>query len=315
MKGRIVSINTGSDRGEKKSPVAEAVLISGYGIQGDAHAGAVRQVSLLANESIEKGIASGVELKPGDFGENMTTEGIDAASIRLGERFLVGGEAILQISDIGKVCDVPCSIGQRLGECIMPREGLFARILRGGRIAMGDPIESTSLKVGAVLTSSDRCASGERKDESGPLLVELLGGLDIAIADYTVMPDEEADLSDKLKFLADRCAADLILTTGGTGFTPRDRMPEATLAVLESQAPGIAEAIRHEGMRHTPYACMSRGVSGLRGRTLIVNLPGSKRAIAESADLLRAIIPHILEVMRVEIADCGTIMRPPGRPE
>ncbi len=92
-------------------------------------------------------------------------------------------------------------------------------------------------------------------------------------------------------------------------------MPEATLAVLDSQAPGIPEAIRHEGMRHTPFACMSRGVSGLRGRTLIINLPGSKRAIAESSDLLRAILPHILEVLHVEVTDCGTMTRPPGRPE
>lgn len=315
MNGRIVSINTGPEKGEKKLPVREAVLASGHGIEGDAHAGGARQVSLLANESIEKGIASGVELKPGDFGENLTTEGINVSSVKVGERLVVGKEAILQISEIGKVCETPCSIGQRLGECIMPREGLFAKVLRGGRIAVGDAIEPTPLKVGAVLTSSDRCASGEREDESGPLLVELLRELDIALADYTVMPDEEAELSEKLKFLADRCAVDLVLTTGGTGFTPRDRMPEATLAVLDSQAPGIPEAIRHEGMRHTPYACMSRGVSGLRGRTLIINLPGSKRAIAESSDLLRAILPHILEVLHVEVTDCGTMTRPPGRPE
>ena len=315
MKGRIVSINTGSDKGEKKSPVSKAILIAGCGIDGDAHAGGARQVSLLARESIEEAAASGVELKPGDFGENMTTEGIDSRSMKVGERVLVGRQAILQISDIGKVCEAPCSIGRRLGDCIMPREGLFAKVMRGGEIAAGDAIESTSIKVGAVLTSSDRCASGEREDESGPLLVELLRELDIALADYTVMADEEAELSEKLTFLADRCAVDVVMTTGGTGFSLRDRMPEAALAVLDSHAPGISEAIRHEGMAHTPYACMSRGVSGLRGRTLIVNLPGSRRAIAESSDLLRAILPHILEVLRAEIADCGTIARPPGRRE
>lgn len=310
MQGRIVSVNTASKKKEKKSPVPEGLLIAGYGVEGDAHAGGLQQVSLLAQESIHKGIVSGVELQPGDFGENVTTQGIALASLKVGDRLLAGGEAILQISQLGKTCNVPCSIGRRLGDCIMPREGMFAKVLRGGRIAPGDAIQPTSLKVGAVLTSSDRCSRGERQDESGGLLVELFNELGIAIADYSVLPDEEAEIGEKLKFLADRCAADIVLTTGGTGLTVRDRMPEATLAVIESPASGISEAIRHEGLQHTPYACLSRGVSGLRGRTLIVNLPGSKRAISESLDLLRTIIPHILEVLRSEITDCGTMPRP-----
>ncbi|MDO8682672.1 MAG: molybdopterin-binding protein [Armatimonadota bacterium] len=310
---RIGSINTSSEKGDKKSPVADATLIAGFGIEGDAHAGAERQSSLLARESIEKAISMGVDLRPGDFGENITTEGFDLAAVRIGERLRLGPEAIVQISDIGKVCETPCSIGQRLGDCIMPREGVFAKVMRGGRIAVGDTVASSSVKVGAVLTSSDRCAKGERQDESGRVLVALLNELEIALADYTVMPDEEAQLSAKMKYLADRCAVDLILTTGGTGFTPRDRMPEATLAVLDSQSPGISEAIRAEGMRHTLYACLSRGVSGLRGRTLIINLPGSKRAVEESLDLLRAIIPHVLSSMRMEIEDCGKMERPAAK--
>jgi len=115
-------------------------------------------------------------------------------------------------------------------------------------------------------------------------------------------------LSAHLRYLADRCAVDLILTTGGTGLSPRDRTPEATLAVLESPADGIAEAIRFEGLRHTPNACLSRAVSGLRGRTLIINLPGSARAAEQSLPLLRGILPHALELIRAEVADCG------GRP-
>ena len=309
MQGRIASVNTSPTKGEKKTPVSEAVLVSGLGLVGDAHAGGDRQVSLLAQESIDKGLASGVELRPGDFGENLTVRGLDLCAMHIGGRLLAGAEAILQISEIGKTCEKPCSIGQRLGDCIMPREGVFARVIRGGRVSAGDTIGPTSLKVGAVLTSSDRCARGERQDESGRLLVELLHELGVALGDHSVLPDEEADLSEKLKFLADRCAVDLVLTTGGTGFGIRDRMPEATLAVIESPAPGIAEAIRREGMRHTPFACLSRGVSGLRGRTLIINLPGSSRAVAQSSDLLRKILPHVLEVMRSEISDCAAMTR------
>ncbi|MDO8587310.1 MAG: molybdopterin-binding protein [Armatimonadota bacterium] len=309
MTGIIQSLNTSLEKGTRKSAVPEAVLVAGLGIEGDAHAGEARQVSLLASESIAKGLNRGVELAPGDFGENITTRGLDLGSIRLADRLLVGSDAIVQISDIGKVCNTPCSIGQRLGDCIMPREGVFAKVMRGGRISVGDRVERTTVKVGAVLTSSDRCAAGEREDESGRLLVDLMAEIGVALADYSVLPDDETGLSSKLAHLADRCAVDIVLTTGGTGFTARDRMPEATLAILHSQAPGISEALRTEGMRHTPYACLSRGVSGLRGRTLVVNLPGSKRAVSESLDLLRAIIPHVLESIRGELTDCGTLTR------
>lgn len=309
MQGRIVSVNTAPNKGEKKSPTNSAILVAGYGVEGDAHFGGQKQVSFLAQESIDKGIDSGVDLSPGDFGENLTTEGIDLLSIGIGRRLIIGAEVIVQISEIGKVCNSPCSIGQRLGNCIMPREGVFAKVMRGGTVYPGDTIELTTQKVGAVLTSSDRCARGEREDESGQMLVSFLHNLGIVVADYSVLPDEEAQLTEKLKFLADRCALDIILTTGGTGLSPRDRMPEATLAVLESPAPGISEAIRQEGMRHTPLACLSRGMSGLRGRTLIINLPGSKRAVEESTNLLRTVIPHALEILRAESTNCAAILR------
>ncbi len=308
MQGRVVSVNTAPNKGEKKLPTATVTLVAGQGVEGDAHFGAGKQVSLLSEESIDKGRAKGMELNPGDFGENLTVQGIDLISMGIGPRLQVG-ETILQISEIGKVCHSPCSIGKRLGDCIMPREGVFAKVLRGGGISPGDSIEPTALKVGAVLTSSDRCSRGEREDESGPVLVGLLEDLGVALADYSVLSDDERLLSERLTFLADRCAVDVILTTGGTGLAERDRMPEATLAVIESPAPGISEALRQEGMRHTPYACLSRGVSGLRGRTLIINLPGSRRAVEEGSALLRTILPHALEVIRAEVSDCGRQQR------
>jgi len=122
-------------------------------------------------------------LRPGDFGENITTLGIDLASLSVGERLTVGPEAALRVSEIGKTCTPPCSIGKRLGECIMPKEGLFAKVVRGGPVAPGDPVERTTLKAGAVLTASDRCAYGECRDESGPLPVELLREIRVALVD------------------------------------------------------------------------------------------------------------------------------------
>ena len=224
MPGRVASINLSLAKGEAKSPAPEAILTAGHGLDGDAHAGGPRQISLLAQEAIDSRAAD-MELKPGDFGENLTTSGIDLASLAVGDRLTVGPDAILQISEIGKTCTTPCSIGKRLGECIMPKQGLFAKVVRSGRVSPGDPIERTNIKAGAVLTASDRCALGERRDESGPLLVELLCDLDIAVSDYSVLPDDEAELADKLMYLADRCAVDVILTTGGTGLSPRDRTP------------------------------------------------------------------------------------------
>ncbi|MCX6345415.1 MAG: molybdopterin-binding protein, partial [Armatimonadetes bacterium] len=327
MQGRIASINSSLEKGVRKDSVSGAILVAGHGIKGDAHAGGERQISLLAQESINKARRGTdfpddlgtdfpddlreprppLELRPGDFGENITIEGLDILSLRIGDRLLLASDVIIAISHLGKTCLTPCSIGQRLGECIMPREGIFANVVRGGHITIGDTVEPTTMKSAAVLTSSDRCARGEAEDRSGPVLVALVNELGFALADYAVLPDEEVELSAKMKYLADRCAVDLILTTGGTGLALRDRTPEATLAVLDSQAFGIAEAIRYEGLRHTPNACLSRAVSGLRGRTLIINLPGSTRAIEQSLALLRSILPHALDILRSEVADCGRL--------
>jgi len=309
MHGRVVAVNTSPVKNVKKTSVSEIVVTPGFGVVGDAHAGSARQVSLLEWERVNE-VASDMELKPGDFGENITTELSDLSLLSIGDRIQIGESVILQISEIGKICHSPCSIGQRLGNCIMPQHGMFAKVLKGGIITPDDTIKHTKCRVGAVLVSSDRCANGSREDESGLLLVSLLDELDISIGEYKILPDEESELSDQLKYWSDQCALDIILTTGGTGFSLRDCMPEATIAVIDSLAPGIAEAIRHEGFSHTPFACISRAVSGLRGRTLIINLPGSSRAVEESLGLLRTIIPHILKSMHGYITDCGMDKRP-----
>jgi len=156
-----------------------------------------------------------------------------------------------------------------------------------------------------VVTISDKGYSGEREDGSGPVLAEALRRIGAQVIDHRIVPDEPERISALLAELADRGDIDLIATTGGTGIAPRDRTPEATRAVIEREVPGIAEALRFEGYRHTPLAAISRGIAGIRGRCLIVNLPGSPRAVAEGMETLGTILPHAIEMMRGENLEHG----------
>ena len=145
----------------------------------------------------------------------------------------------------------------------------------------------------AVLTSSDAGARGEREDTSGQALKAALAGPAFELKHYAVVPDDQPAIEAALREWADG-GVDLILTTGGTGFTERDVTPEATRAVCEREAPGIAEAMRAHGVAKTPLAMLSRGIAGVRGRTLIVNLPGSTKAVQEGMEVLLPVLPHAL---------------------
>jgi molybdopterin adenylyltransferase len=149
----------------------------------------------------------------------------------------------------------------------------------------------------AILTVSDRSARGERTDASGPALRERLTRAGHDVAHTAIVPDERSLVEQQLCAWADEGAADLILTTGGTGVAPRDRTPEATAAVCERSVPGIAEVIRQAGLSKTPHAMLSRGVAGVRGATLIVNLPGSPRGAVESLEAVLAALPHAVELL------------------
>jgi MOSC domain-containing protein YiiM len=139
----VLAVCTSEKKGMKKTPAPEIVIKEGFGVVGDAHADCSthRQVSLLANESIEKMRNKGFELNYGDFAENITTKGIDLTSIPLGTRFNVGKEVVLEMTQIGKECHAACAIRQQVGDCIMPREGVFAKVIRGGRVKPGDTIK------------------------------------------------------------------------------------------------------------------------------------------------------------------------------
>jgi molybdopterin adenylyltransferase len=154
-----------------------------------------------------------------------------------------------------------------------------------------------SIRAG-VMTISDTGHAGERDDVSGPLLVELLQEMGAEVAVQTIVPDEPERIREALIRWADEEGLDLVLTTGGTGLTPRDHTPEATRAAIEREVPGLAEVLRFEGYRRTPLAVISRGVAGIRGRTLIVNLPGSPKAVREGMEVLVPILPHAIRMLR-----------------
>lgn len=148
-----------------------------------------------------------------------------------------------------------------------------------------------------VITASDACSAGERKDESGAALVQLLTELGAEIVAKEILNDDLDPLAEKLRAYADRDDVNLIVTTGGTGFGPRDNTPEATLRVIEREAPGLAEAMRIGTLKNTPMAMISRGVCGIRSGTLIVNLPGAPKAVRESFDVIRPVLSHAVGLL------------------
>ncbi len=144
MSGKIIAVCTSANKGERKTNVGRAELLPGQGLAGDAHAGfAHRQVSLLAIESIDKMRAKGLDVGPGDFAENLTTEGIDLVSLPVGTRLKIG-DALLEVSQIGKECHTRCAIYYQAGDCVMPKEGIFAVVLAGGPVAVGDTLEAAA---------------------------------------------------------------------------------------------------------------------------------------------------------------------------
>ncbi|UCC82074.1 MAG: MogA/MoaB family molybdenum cofactor biosynthesis protein [Gemmatimonadota bacterium] len=149
----------------------------------------------------------------------------------------------------------------------------------------------------AILTVSDGVAAGKREDTSSEVLVAWLEQRGWSLAERRVVPDEAPEIAAVLTGWADRAKLDLVLTTGGTGFGPRDVTPEATSGVLERPAPGLAEALRAAGMQSTPFAALSRGVAGIRGSCLIVNLPGSEGAVRESLEVLDRVVPHAVDLL------------------
>lgn len=310
LSGIVKAVCISEKKGTEKRPVAEAVFRENYGIENDAHAGKWhRQVSLLSYDKVEEFNKRGGQAQTGDFGENLLVEGIDFRNLPVGTKLLCG-DVVLQMTQIGKECHSHCTIYHRVGDCIMPREGVFAEVLHGGVIKAGDQMQvvypdADAPMTAAVITLSDKGYANERIDTSGPLAAELLQQAGYKIVETILLPDEQALLKKALIRLADSRQVDLVITTGGTGMSVRDNTPEATMAVATRNVPGIAEAIRAESMKITPRAMLGRGVSVLRNKTLIINLPGSKKAVAESLSFVLPHLEHGLKILKGSASECG----------
>lgn len=304
--GKILAICISEKKGTQKKPIESARLVEEWGIEGDAHVGKWhRQVSMLSFEKIEAFREKGADVDFGAFGENLVVEGFDLSKVPVGTKFQIG-EAILELTQIGKECHSHCAIYKVMGDCIMPREGIFAKVLRGGMISEGDEItvEKRPLRA-AILTASDSGYAGEREDVSGPTIRKILEENGYQVVHTILLPDDREVLAQEMSRIADEGVAELLVTTGGTGFSSRDCMPEATMDITERAVPGIPEAIRAYSMTITPRAMLSRAAAGIRKHTLIINLPGSPKAVKESLEYILPSLEHGLEILTGTASNCA----------
>lgn len=302
----VVSVNTSERKTVRKKQVGEAVLEFDRGFVGDAHAGDWhRQVSLLAQESIDKMVAAGLDVGPADFAENITTVGVDLLEWPVGTRFKVG-EAELELSQIGKVCHNKCAIYHQAGDCVMPKEGIFAVVRKAAPIKVGDEITLIELGDGrcdrtprkllfSIITCSDtRELSNDLAGNDLELLIKEKGW---DIGPRVIVRDKQEAIEAAIIEAADVTKSNIIITLGGTGFSKRDVTPEATLAVITRQAPGIADAIRLKSLEITPRAMLSRAVSGIRNDSIIINFPGSQKAASEAFGFIYQQLDHAIEML------------------
>ena len=307
--GIVKAVCISEQKGTAKKNIGKCRLIENWGLEKDAHAGKWhRQVSLLSYEAVEAFRARGAEVADGAFGENLLVSGYDFKTLPIGTIFRCG-EVVLELTQIGKKCHSECEIFHMVGDCIMPREGVFAVVLCGGEIAVGDElcVVEKNGYTAAVITASDKGSKGEREDVSGPAAAACLKGAGYEVKSVTVVPDDEEAIFQELLRLVDTEGVDVVFTTGGTGLSPRDNTPEATLRAATKQVPGIAEAIRYNSLQITPRAMLSRAVSVMRGRSLIINLPGSPKAVKECLDYVLPVLGHGMGIMTGREGECGRV--------
>ena len=304
----IYAISTSDRKGTRKTNVESAFFENDYGIKGDAHAGKWhRQVSLLALESVHKMTAKGLKVKSGDFAENITTIGLDLLSLPIGTELKIGKISLI-ISQKGKICHNRCAIYKLAGDCVMPKEGIFGTVRGSGEVKVGERIENlgkNGLSVG-IITLSDRASSGEREDKTGPDIDKYLReNAAISFIRREVIPDEKEWLEVMIRDFADNQQFDVIITNGSTGVSPRDIAPEATLPLIERRLLGFEEAMRMESFKITKTAIVSRAVCGIRGSSLIINLPGSPKGAIENLSVIMPAIEHTVKKIHGDKSDCA----------
>lgn len=283
----VVSVNISEKKGTIKTPVP-FIELNEFGVATDAHAGNWhRQVSLLADESIERFTHSaGRKIKYGEFAENITTKGLELVNTHPLDKLVIGNVE-MEITQIGKECHgSSCNIFKEVGNCVMPKEGIFARVLKNGKVKAGDEVIYIPRTYKVLITTlSDRASRGEYADRSGPKIEQLLAGYFEAenwkfTIDRKLIPDEKEALESLLK-KARHEQFDIVITTGGTGIGPRDITPDVVKPWLDKEIPGIMELIRFKYGSQKPNALLSRAIAGVMQKTLVYTLPGSVKAVEE----------------------------------
>ena len=299
----VVSVNISEKKGTIKVPVPQ-IELNELGVANDAHAGNWhRQVSLLADESVQRFThAAGRKINYGEFAENITTKGLELVNTHPLDRLTIG-DVELEITQIGKECHgTSCAIFKEVGNCVMPKEGIFARVLKNGTVKAGDPVNyfPRVYKV-LVITLSDRASRGEYSDRSGPRIEQLLASFfeNMKWA-YTVERKLIADDAEALKALleeAKQAGTDIVITTGGTGIGQRDITPDVVKSLLDKDIPGIMELIRFKYGSLKPNALLSRAVAGVMQQTLVYTLPGSVKAVEEYMTEIMPTLRHSIYML------------------
>jgi len=299
----IESINISPKTGTVKKPV-DSCEVDLLGIKDDAHRGMWhRQISLLDIESVKQFEKdSGLTIASGEFGENITTRGIDLGTVAVLDRFIIGSVE-LEITQIGKKCHGDdCAIYRAVGKCIMPKRGLFARVIKEGTIHQGDPVTYRARPLSVwVLTLSDRASKGVYKDTSGP-------AIESTIKDYfsstrfhlalqnRMLPDDPEALAAAISECVSN-EADFIFTTGGTGIGPRDIAPDVVSRMADKTIPGIMDHIRIKYGAKNPNALLSRSIAACIGKTAVFTMPGSTKAVMEYMHEIVPVLQHSLSMM------------------
>lgn len=298
QKFKVISVNVSEKKGTVKKAVDQIELCD-VGVRNDAHSGKWnRMVSLLGTESFEKfSKDAGRTIEYGEFAENITTEGLVLYETLPLDRF-IGEDIELEVTQIGKKCHgSSCAIFQEVGSCVMPKEGIFVRVLKGGDLKAGETFEYKQkvIKIG-VITLSDRASQGVYKDASGmeiqKIMAEFFEDKKRPIEfDYQLIPDNAEILTATLqKMVADKC--DIVITTGGTGIGPKDLTPDVVLPMLDKEIPGIMDLIRMKYGEIHPSALTSRSVAGVIDQSLVYCLPGSPRAVKEYLEGIKKTLIH-----------------------
>jgi molybdenum cofactor synthesis domain-containing protein len=297
QKIKVLAINSASERG-RKFPVDQLVL-DRDGIVGDVHAGTVRPVSLFDVSQAKRfyTITGAAQLESGQFAENILFETSEKLDIKIFDRF-VNGELVLEVTQKGKPFHDEF---REPGNYVMPREGIFCRVLNGGSLKAGDELEYfPKVFRAAVITLSDRASRGVYEDKSGPavsaLLIKQFQKLSWRLeVENIVIPDSEEKLKELLEISLKK--SDLIITTGGTGIGPRDITPDIMQPFIKKEIPGIMEMIRWKYGVEKPAALISRALAGVNEKTLLFALPGSVRAVSEYMTEINKHLAHLVYML------------------